>query len=188
MTDDDITDLLVHWDQRDPAGMAELIPRVYAELRRLAGYHFSAEGQAHTLQPTALVSELYLRLVGSKLPQLGSRRDFFTVASRLMREILVDHARARQTLKRGGNFARVTLDDSLSSPSQNSLDPATLLAIDAALDRLKEIDEEQARIAELRYFTGLTIPETAQVVGISRATAERRWSLARRWLAHQLAS
>ncbi|MCH9649737.1 MAG: sigma-70 family RNA polymerase sigma factor [Deltaproteobacteria bacterium] len=184
--EEDITSLLLRCQDGDAGALAILIPRVFEDLRRLARYHFREERAGHTLQPTALVSELYLRLVGTRLPQLLGRKEFFTVASRLMREILVDHARSRGAQKRGGGMARISLQEALDSPPRPGLDTPGLLAVHGALESLNKIDAEQAQLAELRFFTGLTIPEAADVMGISRATAERRWRAARRWLAFQL--
>ncbi|MCP3964484.1 MAG: sigma-70 family RNA polymerase sigma factor [bacterium] len=165
----------------------ELLPMVFDDLRRLARYHFSLEPEDyHTLQPTALISEVYLRLVGSKAQRPSNRRQFFTFAARLIREILIDHARARQTAKRGGAVTKVSLEEALGVPAPAVPSPEDLLTIDQALNRLEQIDPRQCRLVELRYFGGLTLPQAAEVLGISRATTERDWSAARRWLARQM--
>lgn len=184
--EEDITCLLLRCKDGDADALAVLIPRVFEDLHRLANYHFRDERAGHTLQPTALVSELYLRLAGTELPEALNRKDFFTVASRLMREILVDHARARRAQKRGGDVARVSFQNAIETPRYAGLDADSLIAVHEALKGLKAIDGEQAQVAELRFFSGLTLPEAAEVMEISRATAERRWSAARRWLAWKL--
>lgn len=180
-----VTRLLRDWRQGDEDAFRELIPVVFHELRRLAQYHLSREAPGHTLQPTALVNEVYLRLMGGTA-EIEDRTHFFAFAARLMREILVDHARARQAAKRGGGAVKVSLDEAVGVASHQGLDVATVLAVDAALSRLEQLDERQGRVVELRTFSGLTLPEIAEVVGVSLATVERDWSVARRWLAREL--
>ncbi len=165
----------------------ELLPMVFDDLRRLARYHFARESaDYHTLQPTALISEVYLRFVGGKARRPLNREQFFTFATRLIREILLDHARARQAAKRGGGAQRVSLEEALGVLAPAVPSPETLLTIDQALNRLEQIDPRQSRLAVLRYFGGLTLPQAAEVLGISCATAERDWSAARRWLAREM--
>src|SRR5580765_5252599 len=150
--------------------MEALIPLVYEELRALARHYLRRERPDHTLQSTALVHEAYMRLVGHEPPTLHSRAHFFGIAARLMREILVDHARAERTAKRGGGAYTLALDQALNVPDRADVD---LLRLDDALKELARLDERQSRIVELRYFTGLSIDETAEVMGTSPATVSR---------------
>lgn len=166
-----------------PPGIDTLAPAVYDELRRLAGAYMRREQQGHTLQATALVHEAYLRLAGADAPWTD-RRHFVGIAARSMRQILVERARARGAQKRWGALARVSLADSLAVPVAGP--PDWLPALDDALTRLEQLDPEQARIVELRYFAGLTAEETAEALGVSLATIKRRWSLARAWLHREL--
>lgn len=160
--------------------MDELLPLVYDELRRLARYYLSRERDGHTLQSTALVHEAYLQLAGDKIPpQWQDRAHFFGIAARVMREILMEHARAHKAAKRGGGACRVTIDESIAFPEQPDLD---LLELDRALNELAGFDEQQSRIVELRFFGGLTIKDTSEVLGISQATVKRDWVTARAWL------
>lgn len=162
----------------DNARASELAPLVYAELRRLAGAYMRREAPGHTLQPTALVHEAYLRLAGAGSPWTDQRH-FVGIAARSMRQILVERARARGAQKRWGGLDRISLIESLLLvPSSHDMLPA----LDEALVRLEQIDPEQARIVELRYFAGLTVEEAAEQLGISAATLKRRWQLARAWL------
>lgn len=156
-----------------------LLPVVYGELRRQAGRYLRRERSNHTLQPTALVNEAFLRLVEQRDVRWKNRAHFFGIAAQAMRRVLVDHARANGRLKRGGPQARVTLDEATMGAEGRSVD---LLAMDEALERLAALDARQARIVELRYFAGLSIEETAEVIGISPATVKREWSMARAWL------
>ncbi len=165
----------------------ELLPMVFDDLRRLARHHFAREpADYHTLQPTALISEIYLRLVGGEARRPLNREQFFTFATRLIRQVLLDHVRARQAAKRGGGAPRVSLEEALGVPAPAVPSPEILLTIDQALNRLEQIDPRQSRLAVLRYFGGLTLPQAAEVLGISRATAERDWSAARCWLAREM--
>lgn len=167
----------------------ELAPMVFEDLRRLARYYFAREpADYHTLQPTALVSEVYVRLMRSKTQRPRNRREFFLFASRLIREILLDHARARHCAKRGGDAARVAFEEALGVPERSGPSPEVLLTVDRALHHLERIDPRQCQIVELRYFGGLTLRQAAEVLGISRATAERDWKAARCWLAREMAS
>jgi RNA polymerase sigma-70 factor (ECF subfamily) len=176
-----VSDLLLRWGSGDEKARDQLIPVLYDELRRLARNYMRRERPNHTLQTSALVNEAYLRLVDKNVPW-QSRAHFFGIAARLMRQILVDHARARNYAKRGGNQQQVTLDGADIAQGQ----AADIIAVDDALQGLSAIDAEQCRIVELRFFGGLTIPETAEVMGISHATVEREWSLARAWLRREL--
>lgn len=160
------------------------MPLIYAECRRIAARQLRGERRDHTLDPTELVHELYLRLVDQRRATWENRAQFFGVAAQLMRRILVDYARARHAAKRGGSAIFVSLGAAAASPNESPI--ADVLAIDAALDRLAEHDAEQVRIIELRFFAGLTVEETARVVGRSPRTVKREWSLAKAWLYREL--
>lgn len=178
-----ITGLLRDWSHGDAAALEELLPIVYAELRRVARRELGRERIDHILQPTALVNELYLRLVQQRSASWENRAQFFAVAAQLMRRILVDHARAQAAAKRGGSTPRL----SLSEADDIGVEPAfEVLAVDRALTRLARLDADQARIVELRYFSGLTVDETAHVLGTSPRTVKREWRLAKAWLYEQL--
>ena len=179
----EVTRLLVAWGNGDRAALDRLMPLVHTELRRLARHYISRERPGHTLQSTALVNEAYLRLVEQESMRWENRTHFFGIAARLMREILVDHARSRQAAKRGGGQYRLSLSRVDRSASAPDLD---LLALDEALGRLEANDPQKSRIVELRYFGGLGIEETAEVIGISPATVKRDWSMARAWLRSEL--
>jgi len=179
----DITQLLAEYREGDRDAIDRLMPLVYAELRRIAARSLRAERKEHTLQPTALVNEAYLRLVDQQNPVWQNRAHFLGCAARLMRNILVDHARAHRADKRGGGQVRVTLGEELLRIEEREVD---LLALDAALDRLAEQDEQKSRIVELRYFGGLSTEETAEVLGVSDRTVKRAWALARAWLRREL--
>lgn len=171
--------LLLNWGQGDPNARDELIPLVYAELRRIARRYLWQERPDHTLQSGALVHEAYLRLVHEKPPQWQNRAHFFGVAAQLMRHILVDHARRRLAAKRGAGAPRLSLEPDISLPQKREVD---LLALDDALNRLAALDPRQSRLIELRFFGGLSIEEAAGVLGISPATMKREWATARTWL------
>jgi RNA polymerase sigma factor (TIGR02999 family) len=155
------------------------MPLVYRELRQLAHHYLRKERSDHTLQSTALVHEAYMRLAGQSPPQWQNRAHFFGIAAHLMRQILVEHARGRATAKRGGGATMLALDESLSSAAQNDID---IIVLDKALQQLTEMDAQQGRIVELRFFAGLTIEDTSEVLGISPATVKREWVTARAWL------
>jgi RNA polymerase sigma factor (TIGR02999 family) len=155
------------------------MPLVYEELRRLAHYYLSRERSDHTLQSTALVHEAYLRLSGPNPPQWQNRAHFFGIAAHVMRQILVEYARGRGAAKRGGDAITLTLDDAIALPQQMDVD---VIALDAALSALSNLDAQQGRIVELRFFAGLTIEDTSEVLGISPATVKRDWITARAWL------
>jgi RNA polymerase sigma factor (TIGR02999 family) len=179
----DVTDLLLSWRQGDAAALDRLVPLVYDELRRVARRRLRGETPGHALQSTALVHEVYLRLVDVDRMTLTSRAHFFGVAATLMRQILVDHARRQRADKRGGGVTILSLHEALPAASTSSVD---VLALDQALDALSAIDSRQCRVVELRFFAGLTIDETATALGISPATVEREWALAKAWLFRRL--
>lgn len=174
-----VTTLLVRWREGDSEALEELMPLVYGELRRLAGHYLRKERSDHTLQSTALVHEAYLRLAGQSPPEWQNRAHFFGIAARIMRQILVEHARARDAAKRGGGACRLTLDAAVAISDRTDVD---ILELDRALTGLAELDPQQSRIVELRFFGGLTIEDTSEVLGISPATVKRDWVTARAWL------
>ena len=175
---DDVTRLLADWSTGDSAALEKLLPLVYNELRRQARGYLGRERRDHTLQPTALVHEAFMRLVGQREVRWQNRAHFFGVAAQLMRRILVDHARAKAAAKRGGGEAPVAIP----APEPAEQPGVDIIALDRALTRLGELDATQARVVELRYFAGLTIEETAEVLHLSPATVKREWILARAWL------
>jgi RNA polymerase sigma factor (TIGR02999 family) len=176
-----VSNLLFNWCEGDQAAREALIPLVYDELRRLARRHLRLQRPDHTLQSAALVHEAYLRLIHQDRPQWQNRAHFFGVASQLMRNILVDHARKRLAAKRGAGAPRLTLDPQIALPQEREVD---LVALDDALKHLATLDSQQSRLVELRFFGGLSIQETSVVLGISPATVKREWASARAWL-HQ---
>lgn len=178
----DVTQLLVRWKKGDEQALHELIPIVYDELRRLARYHLRSERPGHTLQSTALVHEAYVRLMGSQGVDVQNRTHFMALASRLMRQVLVDYARTRNAAKRDGG-CRISLDEALQLPMENDED---LLALDQALNELARVDERQAKIVELKFFGGLTSSLAASVLSTSRATVDREWAMARLWLHREI--
>jgi RNA polymerase sigma-70 factor, ECF subfamily len=180
----DVTALLARWSRGDEAALPELMPLVYAECRSIAERQMRSERGEHTLSPTALVHELYLRLVDQRQATWANRAHFFGIAAQLMRRILVDHARARQTAKRGGARVMLTLDAALDTPE--AAPAADVLAIDEALERLGARDPDQQRTVEHRFFAGLTVEETAHVLGRSPRTVKREWQLAKAWLFREL--
>lgn len=163
--------------------LAEAMPLVYSELRRLAGHYLQRERGNHTLQATALVHEAYVRLIAQKEVHWDNREQFLGVAAQMMRRILVDYSRSYQASKRGGNVEKVFLQEFAVASKERASD---VVAVDAALTKLAEIDRDQARLVELRFFGGLTIEETAGVLGISPATVKRNWSVAKAWLGREL--
>lgn len=174
-----VTELLARWRSGDQKALDSLMPLVYAELRQLAQHYLRQERSDHTLQSTALVHEAYLRLAGKSPPEWQNRAHFFGIAAHLMRQILVEHARSRAAAKRGGGATRMTLDESLSIAQQKEID---VIVLDKALQDLTKLDAQQGRIVELRFFGGLTIEDTSEVLGISPATVKREWVTARAWL------
>lgn len=181
--DPSITELLVRWRAGDEKALASLVPLVYGELRSLAHHYLRQERPDHTLQSTALVHEAFVRLVGQAPPDLQNRAHFFGVAARLMREILVDYARSQRAAKRGGGAPSIALAEAENVAQRLDVD---LLLLDEALTELARLDERQSRIVELRFFTGLSIDETADVLRISPATVSREWTTARAWLHRQI--
>lgn len=177
-----VTELLHRWKQGDEKALRALVPLVYKELRRLAHYHLQSERPDHSLQSTALVHEAYIRLVGGEPVELQNRAHFIAVASRLMRQILVDYARNRRANKRDGGY-KIDLDDPAALPITRDTE---LLALDDALNELSRLDERQGKIVEMKFFGGLSAPEIAQMLGISRATVDRDWATARVWLHRQM--
>jgi RNA polymerase sigma factor (TIGR02999 family) len=181
----DVTRLLADWSKGDRRALDELLPLVYEELRHLANAYLRRERDGHTLQSTALVHEAFLRLVNQRDVQWHGRAHFFGIAAQMIRRILVDHARAQRAAKRGAGAVRLELDEALAVSEQRDLD---LIALDEALERLAMMDERQSRIVELRFFAGLSVEDTADVMGISTATVKREWSSARAWLFREIAA
>jgi RNA polymerase sigma-70 factor (ECF subfamily) len=179
-----VTRLLLDWSRGDKAALDELMPFVYQELRQLASGYLKKEKPEHTLQPTALIHEAYLRLVDQNTPQLESRAHFFGVAARLMRQILVDHARTRVASKRGGGQQKISLDDAPGLPVRD--ESAELLALDEALKKLAAFDERKCRVIEMRSFGGMSVEETARALGVSEPTVKRETRLAQSWLRREL--
>jgi RNA polymerase sigma factor (TIGR02999 family) len=185
----DVTRAFLRWRQGDEDALNALLPLVYDEMRRLAGSYLRNEGSGHTLQPTALAHEAYIRLLDQRQVSWQNRAHFMGLAAQAMRRILVDHARRRDAQKRGGGAVRVTLEDAdAAGEALASALPLDVPAeeLDQALDRLARLDERQARVVELRFFTGLSIEETGEALGVSPATVKRDWTLARAWLHREL--
>ena len=178
-----VTQLLIDWSAGDQRALDEMIPLVYDQLRLQAARALRAENAGHTLEATALVHEVYFRLVDQARAQWQNRTQFFGMAAQLMRRILIDHARARLSEKRGGGVRAITLQDVHAEAAAR---PVDVLALDEALERLAAMDPFQARLVELRYFAGLNIEETATALGVSPATVKREWRLARAWLSREL--
>jgi RNA polymerase sigma factor (TIGR02999 family) len=178
-TSTEINRLLANWKGGDRDARDALIPLLYDELRRIARRHLRHERPDHTLQSAALVNEAYLRLAGQKPPQWQNRAHFFGVAAQMMRHILVDHARNRRAAKRGAGAPRLSLDLEIASPQKSDVD---IVALDDALNKLADLDPQQSRLIELRFFGGLSLEETAIVLGISPRSVERAWTAARAWL------
>lgn len=179
---ENVTRLLLAWSNGDERALEELLPLVYEELRKLAQAYLRRERTGHTLQTSALVNEAYLKLIDQRVTW-NNRTHFFGIASQAMRRILVDHARSHRSDKRGGDQPPLALDEALDELQERDAD---LVALDDALNSLAAIDPRQSRIVEMRYFGGLTIDETAEALGISTATIEREWNLARTWLWREL--
>jgi RNA polymerase sigma factor (TIGR02999 family) len=179
----DVSQLLVRWSAGDETALQELMPAVYAELRRLGRSTLRREARESILQPTALVHEAWIRMAGKQHLSMESRKQFYGLAAKMMRDILVDHARRRRAAKRGGSQIEIALDDANPSERPHQID---FLILDEAMTRLGGLKPRYARIAELRYMAGLTIDETAEVLSVSRATIEREWGFARAWLRREL--
>ena len=177
------TQLLIGWSKGDKEALDALLPLVYEELRKQAARYLRRERAGHTLQTTALIHEAYLKLVDQKNVHWQNRAHFFGIAAQLMRRILVDHARTKKRAKRGGSDIRVSFNDANLIGQARDLD---IVALDEALARLAEIDQQQSRIVELRFFSGLTVEETAEILAISPATVKRDWSMAKAWLHREI--
>ena len=182
---DHVTRLLVDWQHGDKAALDQLMPLVYRELRKLAASYLRSERRDHTLQPTALIHEAYLRMVEGETPEWKSRAHFFGVAARLMRQILVDHARTVKASKRGGELQKLSLED--APPVFTHEDVAGLLILEDALQKLTALDERKARVVEMRAFGGMSVEDTAMALGVSTPTIKRDMRLAQAWLRRELA-
>jgi RNA polymerase sigma factor (TIGR02999 family) len=180
-----VTQLLRDWGNGDEAALDQLMPLVYEELHRLAHQYMSRERTGHTLQTSALVNEAYCRLIDQKNVHWQNRAHFFGIAAQIMRRILVDHARSRMSAKRGGPSPRVPLDEAMIVSEERAAD---VVALDDALKSLMEIDPRKSQIVELRFFGGLSIEETAQVLNVSPGTVMRDWTLAKAWLRRAVSS
>jgi RNA polymerase sigma factor (TIGR02999 family) len=178
-----VTELLIAWSGGDQSVLETLTPLVHDELRRLAHHYMNGERPGHTLQTTALVNEAYLKLIDQKRVKFQNRTQFFALSATLMRHILVDHARSRQYLKRGGGAQRVSLDKALTVGGDRDED---LVALDAALVRLAAVDVRKSKVIELRFFGGLSVEETAEALDVSAVTVMREWRMAKAWLYHSL--
>ena len=174
-----ITRLLVDWRDGDQTALDRLVPLVYRELRRLAGYYMRRQRADHTLQTSALINEAYLRLIDHKNMRWENRAHFYAVAAQAMRRILVDHARSRGYAKRGGGALKVSFDEAVIGAEERG---AELIALDDALQDLAELDPRKSQVVELRYFGGLSVDETAEVIGVSPVTVMREWRSAKGWL------
>jgi RNA polymerase sigma factor (TIGR02999 family) len=181
---DDVTGLLRAWGEGDAQALEQLLPLVESELRRLARAYMARERPDHTLQTTALVNEAFVKLVDARRLPWQDRAHFLGIAARLMRRVLVDHARARGFAKRGGGVRRIELNESIAGTSMPDLN---LLALDRALDKLMQVDERKCRVVEFRFFGGLSVEETADVLQVSPETVKRDWRLAKLWLLRELA-
>jgi RNA polymerase sigma factor (TIGR02999 family) len=180
----DVTQMLADWGKGDQDALARLMPLVYDELRRLAASYLRRERPGHTLQATALVNEAYMRLIDQKRMNWQNRAHFFGIAAQMMRRILVDHARGHLYAKRGGGAKKLSLDAAMQLPEQEQ--EVDLRALDEALNKLETFAPRQSRIIELRYFGGLSIEATAEVLGLSPATVKREWNMARAWLYREM--
>ncbi len=181
-----VTRLLRNWAHGDREALDRLMPLVYEELHRMASRYMTGERASHTLQSTALVHEAYVRLIDQRLVDWQNRAQFFGLAAQAMRRILVDHARSRGRAKRGSDAPRVEVEAVDPAATPDAIVPEDAVAIDIALTRLQAIDAEQARIVELRFFGGLTVEETAEILSTSPSTVKREWALARAWLHREL--
>jgi RNA polymerase sigma-70 factor (ECF subfamily) len=179
----DVTRLLTQWSQGDLSALGDLMPMVFDDLRQIARSQFQHEAVGHTLQPTALVSEVYLRLYDQRQVHWENRKQFFAFAALLMRRILVDYAKGRNTAKRGGGQPDLPLDEALGVPIRGGVD---VVDLDDALTRLAVIDERQSRLVELRFFVGLTNEEAAEVLGVSLSAVKRDWRTAKVWLHREM--
>lgn len=182
-TSPDITDMLIAWSKGDRDALEQLTPMVYRELKRLAGSYLRRERGEHTLQPTALAHEAYIKLIDQQNVQWQNRAHFFGIAAQAMRRILVDHARERLAEKRGSGGAQISLDEAIEVSDRRA---GQLVALDDALQALSELDPQKCRVVELKYFGGLTLEEMAEILGLSRATVVREWRMAKAWLYGEL--
>ena len=180
---EEVTQLLVAWSNGDKKALDQLMPLVYQQLHRLARRRLVQEGPGHTLQTTALVHEAYLRLVGQKNSKWQNRAHFYAIAAQMMRRILVDYARSRRYAKRGGSAQKVSFDERMAVSDGNA---ASVVAVDEALTTLAGIDERKSKMVELRFFGGLSIEETAAVLGVSTGTIRRDWTLTKAWLQREI--
>jgi RNA polymerase sigma factor (TIGR02999 family) len=178
-----VTDLLRAWSDGEPGALDRLVPIVYRDLRRQAVAQLRRESPGHTLQPTAVVHEVFLRLLGQSRADFESRAHFLAVCASLMRRVLIDHARRRRRLKRGGTLCRVDL---LAEPSARAAPDLDVIAVDRALRELQALDAQQAHLVEMRFFGGLSNQEAAEVLGVSERTVKREWRSAKAWLVHRL--
>lgn len=178
-----VTRLLLAWQAGDKSALNEMVPLVHSELKRIARRNLRRERAGHTMQTIDLVNEAYLKLVDQQRVDFENRAHFYGICARMMRQILVDYARQKNAGKRGGGAVQVTLDEAVAASDKREID---VLAVDQALTRLAEMDERKCRIAELRYLCGLSVEETAQVLGVSAVTVMREWRLAKAWLSKEL--
>jgi RNA polymerase sigma-70 factor, ECF subfamily len=183
----DVTDLLRRWREGDRDALDRLMPLVYRELHRIASRYLAHERLGHTLQSTALVNEAFVKLVDQRRVDWQNRAQFFGLAAQAMRRILVDHARSRSRLKRGSDGERISIGAVDPAAPEEKIDPADAIAVDRALRKLEHLDPAQARIVELRFFGGLTVEETADVLATSASTVKREWTIAKAWLYRELA-
>jgi len=184
----DVTKLLVNWSRGDQAALDELMPLVYGELRRLASAYLRRERSNHTLQSTALVNEAFLRMVQQHDVHWRNRAHFYAIAAQMIRRILVDYARSQHAEKRGSGAVKLELDDAMMAALPQHSRDVDLLGLNDALDRLAELDERQSRVVELRFFAGLSIEETAEVMHLSPASIKREWQTARAWLFREMSA
>lgn len=180
----EITQLIANLAHGDRIAGEELLPMVYQELRSLAGKYLRGQRRDHTLQPTALVHEAYLKMIDQTQAKWNDRAHFFAVAATAMRQILVNHAVARGALKRGGGRAKIAIDENVAGAEQPEFDP---IALDEAMKKLAAFDERKSKVVELRFFSGLTVDEVAEVLNVSKSTVEGDWRMARAWLSRELA-
>lgn len=180
---DEVTRLLLDWSKGDRAALDQLMPVVYDELHKIASSYLKGERPAHTLQPTALIHEAYVRLIAQNIPAWQSRAHFYGIAAQLMRQILVDHARSHQAAKRGGGGPKLSLDDATIFSRERASD---LVALDDALTSLAKLDQRKCRVVELRFFGGLSVEETSEALGISVATVGRELRMAQAWLHREM--
>jgi RNA polymerase sigma factor (TIGR02999 family) len=183
-----VTELLLSWGQGDAAALDRLVPLLYDDLRRVARGHLRRERPGHTLQASALVHEVFLRLADVDRMTLKNRTHFFALSARLMRQILVDHARRQRASKRGGGATVIGLTEAAGAATPTSTSSVDVLALDEALETLSSFDLRQCRVVELRFFAGLNIPETADALGVSTPTVERDWAMAKAWLHQRLST